>query len=156
MIKGKTVVYTSGTFDMLHANHLKMIEYARALGDILIVGVNTDELVASYKSQPIIPFEERIALVKALKYPDIVIPQKSLDHTDKVKKLNFDIFVVGDDWTGKYDYLEEQGVDVIYFPYGQGISSSSLKKRIYDNYKKLQDAANNHFPLDAETKEDNR
>lgn len=152
MIKNKTVVYTSGTFDMLHANHLKMIEYARALGDILIVGVNTDELVASYKSQPIIPFEERIALVKALKYPDIVIPQKSLDHTDKVKKLNFDIFVVGDDWTGKYDYLEEQGVDVVYFPYGQGISSSSLKKRIYDNYKQLQQKVDNHFPMNAETK----
>lgn len=151
MIKNKTVVYTSGTFDMLHANHLKMIEYARALGDILIVGVNTDELVASYKSQPIIPFEERIALVKALRYPDIVIPQKSLDHADKVKKLNFDIFVVGDDWAGKYDYLQKQGVDVVYFPYGDGISSSSLKKRIYDKYKQLQDTANNHFPLDAET-----
>ena len=149
MIKNKTVVYTSGTFDMLHANHLKMIEYARALGDVLIVGVNTDELVASYKSQPIIPFEERIALVTALKYPDIVIPQKSLDHTEKVKKLNFDIFVVGDDWTGKYDYLEEQGVDVIYFPYGQGISSSSLKKRIYDNYKQLQQKVDNHFPADV-------
>lgn len=155
MIKNKTVVYTSGTFDMLHANHLKMIEYARALGDILIVGVNTDELVASYKSQPIIPFEERIALVKALKYPDIVIPQKSLDHTDKVKKLNFDIFVVGDDWTGKYDYLEEQGVDVIYFPYGQGISSSSLKKRIYDNYKQLQQKVDNHFPADVNIGEQN-
>ena len=77
MINGKTVVYTSGTFDMLHANHLKMIEYARALGDILIVGVNTDELVATYKNPPIIPFEERVSLLKALKYPDIVIPQKS-------------------------------------------------------------------------------
>ena len=88
MIAGKTVVYTSGTFDMLHANHIKMLEYARSLGDILIVGVNTDELVESYKSTPIIPFEERIALVKAMKYPDIVIPQHSLDHTDKVKKLN--------------------------------------------------------------------
>ena len=66
MIAGKTVVYTSGTFDMLHANHIKMIEYARSLGDILIVGVNTDELVESYKSQPIIPFDERIALVNRL------------------------------------------------------------------------------------------
>ena len=107
MIGNKTVVYTSGTFDMLHINHLKMIEYARALGDILIVGVNTDELVASYKSNPIIPFEERIALMKAIKGPDIVIPQRSLNHSDKVEKLNFDIFVVGDDWTGKYDYLRE-------------------------------------------------
>ncbi len=152
MIGNKTVVYTSGTFDMLHINHLKMIEYARALGDILIVGVNTDELVASYKSTPIIPFEERIALMKAIKGPDIVIPQKSLDHTDKVKKLNFDVFVVGDDWTGKYDYLKDLGVGVVYFPYGEGVSSSELKQRIYDNYKKLQDVANSHFSNDIEIK----
>lgn len=155
MIGNKTVVYTSGTFDMLHINHLKMIEYARALGDILIVGVNTDELVASYKSTPIIPFEERIGLMKAIKGPDVVIPQKSLDHTDKVKKLNFDVFVIGDDWAGKYDYLKELGVDVIYFPYGDGISSSNLKKKIYNNYKKLQDKANNHLPIDAQIKEKN-
>lgn len=152
MLGNKTVVYTSGTFDMLHINHLKMIEYARALGDILIVGVNTDELVCSYKSQPIIPFEERIALMKAIKGPDIVIPQRSLDHTDKVAKLNFDVFVVGDDWTGKYDYLKDMGVKVFYFPYGAGISSSSLKKRIYNNYRKLQDKANTHLPDNAITK----
>lgn len=151
MIAGKTVVYTSGTFDMLHANHIKMIEYARSLGDILIVGVNTDELVESYKSQPIIPFDERIALVKALKYPDIVIPQHSLDHSDKVEKLHFDVFVVGDDWAGKYDYLKDQGVDVVYFPYGAGVSSTNLKQRIYERYRKLQEEANNHFPIDADT-----
>ena len=152
MIGGKIVVYTSGTFDMLHANHIKMLEYARALGDILIVGVNTDELVESYKSQPIIPFEERIALMKALKYPDIVIPQHSLDHTDKVKKLNFDIFVVGDDWTGKYDYLKEQGVDVVYFPYGAGVSSSKLKKRIYESYEQMKLKADNHFSNDIDVR----
>lgn len=154
MITGKTVVYTSGTFDMLHANHLKMIEYARSLGDILIVGVNTDELVASYKSQPIIPFEERIALVKALRYPDIVIPQRSLNHSDKVKKLHFDIFVVGDDWVGKYDYLEAQGVNVVYFPYGDGISSSTLKERIWERYKKLQHTADTHLPMDVDVQSD--
>jgi len=150
MVGGKTVVYTSGTFDMLHANHIKLFEYCRALGDILIVGVNTDELVESYKSTPIIPFEERIALVKALKYPDIVIPQRSLNHTDKVKNLNFDIFVVGDDWAGKYDYLKELGVDVVYFPYGSGVSSSNLKQKIYENYEKIRAKTDNHFPLDAE------
>jgi choline-phosphate cytidylyltransferase/glycerol-3-phosphate cytidylyltransferase len=101
----------------------------------------------SYKSEPIIPFEERIALVKALKYPDIVIPQHSLDHAEKVKKLNFDVFVVGDDWTGKFDYLAEQNVSVVYFPYGQGISSSNLKKKIYSNYEKMQKRADGHFPL---------
>ncbi len=153
MIGNKTVVYTSGTFDMLHINHLKMIEYARALGDILIVGVNTDELVASYKSEPIIPFEERIALMKAIKYPDIVIPQHSLNHKDKVKKLKFDVFVVGDDWAGKYDYLEELGVTVVYFPYGKGVSSSSLKERIYSNYEKLKEKTDNHFPQDISMEE---
>lgn len=153
MIGNKTVVYTSGTFDMLHINHLKMIEYARALGDILIVGVNTDELVARYKSEPIIPFEERIALMKAIKGPDVVIPQHSLDHTDKIEKLNFDIFVVGDDWTGKYDYLKEKGISVVYFPYGQGISSSNLKEKIYKNYKKITEKTDNHFANDIVIKE---
>ena len=129
----------------------RFIGYGNPDGDILIVGVNTDELVESYKSQPIIPFDERIALVKALKYPDIVIPQRSLNHADKVKKLNFDVFVVGDDWAGKYDYLKEQGVDVVYFPYGAGVSSTNLKQRIYERYEKLQHEANSHFPQDADT-----
>lgn len=159
MIAGKTVVYTSGTFDMLHVNHLKMIEYARSLGEILIVGVNTDELVTSYKSTPIVPFEERIALVKALKYPDIVIPQKDLDHTDKVKKLHFDVFVVGDDWAGKYDYLESietnagKKVQVVYFPYGEGVSSTKLKQQILDSYSDLKSKADNHLSIlnDAES-----
>jgi choline-phosphate cytidylyltransferase/glycerol-3-phosphate cytidylyltransferase len=148
MIANKTVVYTSGTFDMLHINHLKMIEYARALGDILIVGVNTDELVISYKSDPIIPFEERIALVKALKYPDIVIPQTSLDHREKVRKLHFDVFVVGDDWAGKFDYLKELQVSVVYFPYGAGVTSTNLKERIYRNYERMKEKADSHFPSD--------
>jgi choline-phosphate cytidylyltransferase/glycerol-3-phosphate cytidylyltransferase len=150
MIAGKTVIYTSGTFDMLHYNHLKMLEYARELGDILIVGVNTDELVMSYKSEPIIPFEERISLMKALKYPDIVIPQHSLDHRDKVKKLNFDVFVVGDDWAGKFDYLKEQGVSVVYFPYGKGVTSTNLKEKINARYAKMKEEADSHFPVDID------
>ena len=152
MIAGKTVVYTSGTFDMLHANHIRRIEYARSLGDILIVGVNTDELVESYKSTPIIPFEERIALMKAIKYPDIVIPQHSLDHADKVEKLHFDVFVVGDDWAGKYDYIKEKGVDVVYFPYGAGVSSTNLKKRIYDSYEQMKKKADNHLGVDVDVR----
>ncbi len=153
MIGNKTIVYTAGTFDLLHCNHLKMLEYAKALGDVLIVGVNTDELVATYKSEPIIPFEERIELIKALKLPDVVIPQHSLDHTDKVKKLHFDIFVVGDDWVGKYDYLEEMGVTVVYFPYGRSCSSTSLKKKIYDNYKNIVEKADNHLPNNIQIKQ---
>jgi len=115
-----------------------MIEYARGLGDTLIVGVSTDELVSSYKRPPIIPFEERIAILKALKYPDVVIPQHTLDHTELVKKLNIDVFVVGDDWTGKYDYLKDLGVTVFYFPYGEGVSSTKIKQEILENYQDLK------------------
>lgn len=139
-----TIVYTSGTFDIFHSNHLKMIKYARGLGDILIVGVSTDELVSTYKDPPIIPFEERMSIVESLKYPDIVIPQHSLNHTEKVKKLNIDVFVVGDDWFGKYDYLKGLGVTVYYFPYGRGVSTTTLKKRIFDNYVVLRDKADKH------------
>ena len=149
MIGKKTVVYTSGTFDMLHINHLRLIEYARGLGDILIVGVNTDELIASYKSTPMIPFEDRIALMRAIKGPDLVIPQHSLDHKDKVKKLKFDVFVVGDDWTGKYDYLEKMGVTVVYTPYGRGTSSSSLKRKISERYAKMRKKSETLLPADA-------
>ena len=150
MIGKKTVVYTSGTFDMLHINHLRLIEYAKGLGDILIVGVNTDELVARYKSAPMIPFEERIALMRAIKGPDLVIPQDSLEHSDKVKKLKFDVFVVGDDWVGKYDYLEKLGVTVVYTPYGRGISSSALKNRIAAKYAKLRRKSESHLPNNAD------
>ncbi|MDR2473455.1 MAG: adenylyltransferase/cytidyltransferase family protein [Tannerella sp.] len=135
MLKDRIIVYTSGTFDMFHYNHLRMINYARSLGDILIVGVSTDELVASYKDKPVIPFNERLQIIEALKTPDIVIPQRTLDHTDIVAKLNIDAFVVGDDWVGKYDYLNDLGVQVFYFPYGMGVSSSSIKKTIHDSYE---------------------
>ena len=140
----KTVVYTGGTFDMFHSNHLNMIRYARGLGEILIIGVSTDELVASYKAPAIIPFEERISIIQALKYPDIVIPQHSLEHTELVKKLNVNIFVLGDDWFGKYDYLKDLGVKVFYFPYGRGVSSSKLKIEIFEKYKELKDKADKH------------
>ncbi|MEI7675524.1 MAG: adenylyltransferase/cytidyltransferase family protein [Bacteroidales bacterium] len=146
MFKNKSVVYTSGTFDMFHINHLKMINYARNLGEILIVGVSTDELVESYKNKPAIPFAERMQIVESLKAPDIVIPQHSLDHTEIVKKLHVDAFVVGDDWYGKYDYLQDLGVDVFYFPYGNGVSSSSLKKSIYETYSKHLNEERNSKP----------
>jgi glycerol-3-phosphate cytidylyltransferase len=144
MLKEKVIVYTGGTFDMFHSNHVKMIDYARGLGDVLIVGVSTDELVCSYKMPPTIPFEERIAIVKALKQPDIVIPQHSLEHTQLVRKLHIDAFVIGDDWLGKYDYLTELGVKVFYFPYGAGVSSSVLKKQIAENYQKIKLNADKH------------
>ena len=147
MLKDKIIVYTSGTFDMFHFNHLRMINYARSLGDILIVGVSTDELVTSYKEPPIIPFNERLQIIEALKTPDIVIPQRTLDHAEIIKKLNIDAFVVGDDWYGKYDYLKEFGIEVFYFPYGSGVSSSSIKKTIHASYENSLQRERNAKPI---------
>ncbi|WP_297481036.1 adenylyltransferase/cytidyltransferase family protein [uncultured Photobacterium sp.] len=138
------VVYVSGTFDLFHSNHLKMINYGRGLGSTLIVGVSTDELVDSYKKPPTIPFEERIAIVEGLKAPDVVIPQHTLDHNSTVENLNVDIFVIGDDWVGKYDYLKDKGVKVFYFPYGKGISSTNLKKKIYKQYTEILKDSDEH------------
>ncbi|WP_285316859.1 adenylyltransferase/cytidyltransferase family protein [Providencia rettgeri] len=143
-MKKQTVVYVSGTFDLFHNNHLKMINYARGLGDIVIVGVSTDELVCSYKKEPSVPFEERISIIEGLKDPDIVIPQHTLDHKETVKKLNIDVFVIGDDWYPKYDYLKEMGVSVFYFPYGMGVSSTNLKLKIYEQYKKILQSTDDH------------
>lgn len=148
MIKDKIVVYTSGTFDLFHSNHLKMINYARGLGDILIVGVSTDELVMTYKDPPIIPFEERLIIVEGLRNPDIVIPQKTLDHTSLVKQLHIDVFVVGDDWVGKYDYLSEHDVKVFYFPYGDGISTTNVKDKIFKKYNVLKTKVDKHINPD--------
>jgi glycerol-3-phosphate cytidylyltransferase len=149
MLKDNKIIYTSGTFDMFHSNHLKMIKYARGLGEILIVGVSTDELVSTYKNPPVIPFEERLSIIESLKYPDIVISQHSLDHTELVKKLNIDAFVVGDDWFGKYDYLKELDVKVFYFPYGVGVSSTSLKNKIVSNYYEIKNKIDNHSNPDV-------
>jgi choline-phosphate cytidylyltransferase/glycerol-3-phosphate cytidylyltransferase len=146
----KSIVYVSGTFDLFHSNHLKMIEYGVGLGDTLIVGVSTDELVSTYKNPPVIPFEERIEIVKGLKHPNLVIPQRSLEHSQRVKDLNIDVFVVGDDWRGKYDYLKKLGVLVFYFPYGKGVSSSELKKRIYSQYTELREQVDVHEHPDTE------
>ncbi|MDW2056799.1 adenylyltransferase/cytidyltransferase family protein [Vibrio sp. 506] len=148
----KRVVYVSGTFDLFHSNHLKMIEYGRGLGDILIVGVSTDELVCTYKNPPAVPFEERIAIVNGLKAPDVVVPQHTLEHASTVKNLNVDCFVIGDDWVGKYDYLKELGVEVYYLPYGKGVSTTNLKKKIYKDYKKLIELSDNHpIPMPQES-----
>jgi glycerol-3-phosphate cytidylyltransferase len=151
MLKDKLIVYVSGTFDMFHSNHLKMIQYARGLGDILIVGVSTDELVCSYKAPPTIPFEERIEIVKALKYPDLVIPQHSLEQTKLMKNLHIDAFVIGDDWQGKYDYLAGLGVKVFYFPYGIGVSTTKIKQQISENYIKIKSKVDKHTNPDIKS-----
>ena len=84
-------------------------------------------------------------IIPARNEGNAVLPLFESIENQTYDRNNFDVFVVGDDWTGKYDYLKEMGVTVVYFPYGKGVSSSGLKQRIYDNYQKLTEKSDNHF-----------
>lgn len=134
-----TIVYTCGCYDMFHLGHLNILENAKALGDRLIVAVSTDELAELHKpGQLVVPFEHRIAIIRALKCVDTAIPQTDRDKFLAWQKIRYDILVVGDDWYDKESFreyekkLNDQGVKVVYFPYTQGISSTAIRKLFED------------------------
>ena len=136
-MKKYKIGYTTGVFDMFHVGHLNILEKAKQQCDYLIVGVSTDELVAEYKhKQPIIPFEQRIRIVEAIKYVDKVVPQTSMDKFQAWEDLRFNVLFHGNDWQGTEMYNEQQrklsaaGVETIFFEYTQGVSSSILKARM--------------------------
>lgn len=129
--------YTTGVFDLFHIGHLNIIKRAKEKCDYLIVGVTTDELAILAKNKkPIIPFKERVEIVKSLKYVDEVVPQMSYDKFAAYRKLKFDRMFVGDDWKGteKWNNLEFEfskfGVQIIYFPYTKHTSSTILRSVI--------------------------
>ena len=133
----KVVGYTTGVFDMFHIGHLNILRKAKERCDYLIVGVSTDKLCSSYKGKlPIIPFEERKAIVEAIKYVDEVRPQEDRDKFAAWQRIGFDIMFVGDDWKGKPLFAElekrflDVGVTIEYFPYTQGTSSTILREKI--------------------------
>ena len=125
--------YTAGVYDMFHIGHLNVIRQAKENCDYLIVGDSTDELVQRDKGKiPVIPFEERIAIVKAIRYVDQVVPQLDKNKIGAWEKYHFDRMFVGDDWKGtkqwnKYEkQFEPVGVKIIYLPHTDGISSTKL------------------------------
>lgn len=129
--------YTTGVFDMFHIGHLNILKRAKEKCDYLIVGVSTDECVESYKKKtPIIPFNQRIAIVEAIKYVDEVVPQISMDKLDFLKKRHFDVMFHGDEWKGTdlYKKYEEEfarfGARIEYLSHTEGISSSLLREKI--------------------------
>ena len=123
-------VITYGTFDMFHIAHLNLLKRAKEYGDRLIVGVSTDEFNRQKGKKTLIPFQERIEIVKAIRYVDEAIAEKSWDQKiEDIKKYDIDIFVIGDDWKGKFDYLKEY-CEVIYLPRTEGISTSLLKENL--------------------------
>ena len=128
--------YTTGVFDLFHIGHLNILKKAKENCDKLIVGVTTDDLVAYKNKRSVIPFEERIEIVKAIKYVDEVVPQFNMDKLDAHKRIQFDIMFVGSDWKGteKWNKIESDfkqiGVKVIYFPYTKGTSSTLINKTL--------------------------
>lgn len=131
----KKIGYTTGVFDLFHIGHLNVLKRASLECDHLIVGVTTDELSLEGKNKsPVIPFQERMEIVGALKYVDEVIPQVNYDKVEAWNNLKFDIMFVGDDWKGtkKWDEIEKnfakKGVTINYFPYTTHTSSSILRE----------------------------
>lgn len=131
--------YTTGVYDMFHIGHLNLLKNAKALCDYLIVGVSTDELVLREKGHlPIIDFAERIEIVSAIKYVDCVVEQSDKNKFGAWVKYQFDVMFVGSDWKGtpqwvRYEReLNPKGVDIIYLPHTNGISSTKLRNVIKD------------------------
>ena len=127
-------VITYGTFDLLHYGHINLLKRAKALGDYLIVVVSTDEFNWNQKHKKCyFSYEKRKALVEAVRYVDLVIPEESWEQKrSDMHEYHIDTFVMGDDWKGKFDYLKEEGVEVVYLPRTPEISSSQIKKDLYD------------------------
>jgi len=129
--------YTTGVFDLFHVGHLNILKKAKEQCDYLIVGVSTDELVKEYKNKlPVISFNERMEIVEGIKYVDRVVPQTNRDKFSAWEKIKFDVMFVGDDWKGSpiFNEVEQQfyevGVEIVYFPYTPGVSSTLVKQKI--------------------------
>lgn len=127
-----TIGYTTGVYDLFHIGHLNLLKNAKGLCDKLIVGVTVDELVKYKNKRAIIPFEDRIEIVRSIKYVDAAIPQTDIDKFAAWEKLKFDILFVGDDWYKSDSWQEMEakfkkvGVKIVYFPYTKGVSSTII------------------------------
>ena len=139
-MKKYKIGYTTGVFDMFHIGHLNILKRAKEQCDFLIVGVSTDEVVEKYKKKtPIIPFEDRIEIISAIKYVDRVVAQTSMDKMQAFNELHFDAIFHGSDWKGSdmYNKIVEDfsavGVDVVFLPHTSGISSTIIKEKMEKN-----------------------
>lgn len=128
--------YTAGVYDLFHIGHLNLLKNAKSLCDKLIVGVTVDELVLYKGKRAVIPFHDRLEIVRSIKYVDAVVPQYDMDKLLMCKKLGAKILFVGDDWYGTDKWknyqkqFDSEGIRIIYFPYTQGVSSTIISKAL--------------------------
>lgn len=156
-------VFTSGSFDLFHIGHLNILEKSAALGDELIVGVSTDELIEEYKGmKPIIPYEQRARIVASIKCVTKVVKQTKLTEIAQLQRENIDIVTIGDDWKNKYleglEWMKQQpGKEVVYFPYTPGVSTTQIKSTIIKSANDIIAAALSREEfIDKNWKEDER
>lgn len=135
MKKKKQIIgYTTGVFDLFHIGHLNLLRNARSMCDHLIVGVTSDELVSYKYKRAVIPFKERMEIIRCIQYVDTVVGQYDMDKLGAWKKIKFDVMFVGDDWynTDEWEKFEKQfkdvGVKIVYIPYTQGTSSTLVNE----------------------------
>ena len=147
MERKKIRVFTSGSFDLFHIGHLNILERSAALGDELIVGVSTDELIQHYKGMPpSIPFEQRFRIISSLKCVTKAVKQVKLTEVAQLQREDIDIVTIGDDWINKYleglEWMKQQpGKEVVYFPYTPDVSTTSIKKKIIESTSEIIRAA---------------
>ena len=138
----KRVVYVQGTWDLFHICHLNILRRARKIATKLIVGVNTDESVQEYKGDyPVIPYQDRVEILKACSLVDEVVMSKMIFNVGNLKKLNVDVIVLGSDWKNRYlegkEEAQKAGIEIIYFPYTEGISTTEIKAKIRRKYFRI-------------------
>ena len=135
-MEDKIIGYTAGVFDLFHIGHLTLLKNAKGMCDKLVVGVTTDELVQYKHKKAVIPFEERIEIIRNLKCVDAAVAQEDMDKLKMCKKLGAKVLFVGDDWydTEKWKKYEEEfkseGIKIIYFPYYKGTSSTLINETL--------------------------
>lgn len=128
--------YTTGVYDLFHIGHLNLLKNAKGLCDKLIVGVTVDELVTYKGKKAVIPFEDRIEIVRSCKYVDAAVPQYDMNKLEACQKIGASILFVGDDWynTDKWKEYEKDfqaaNIEIVYFPYTKGTSSTQIRKAL--------------------------
>ena len=126
----KKIVITYGTFDMFHVGHLRLLKRLKEMGDELIVAVSTDEFNEVKGKKTLIPYDQRVEILSSIEYVDRVIPEKSWEQKiEDVKKYKADLFVIGNDWEGEFDFLKEH-CEVVYLERTKDISTTQLKKSL--------------------------